>query len=692
MSEHRFTNRLVHETSPYLLKHANNPVDWYPWGEEALARARDEDKPIFLSIGYSACHWCHVMERESFENEEIARLLNEQFVSIKVDREERPDLDDIYMNAVQLMTGSGGWPMSVFLRPDGVPFYGGTYFPPEPRWGNPGFRSIVEAVARQYKTSPERVEEVSSKLVAGLRRLTRLPSSAGDLNADVLEEAFSRIAANFDPRNGGFGSQPKFPNAMNLSVLLREYARTGSTRAMEMVTLTLEKMSRGGIYDQLGGGFHRYSVDDHWLVPHFEKMLYDNALLARLFLEAYQITGETHLMRVARETLDYVIREMTHSDGGFYSTQDADSEGEEGKFFVWDQGEVIRLLGEEEGRLLCRYFDVQEGGNFERGKSILNLPVDSDILARFLNVDADRLRETADRGKKALFEARKGRIAPFRDEKIQTNWNGLMISGFALAYQVLGDPRYLDAAQKGANFILGKMRTDEGELLHVFKDGQARFSAYQDDYASLVCALIDLYETTFEGRWLEVAIELTEAMLASFWDDAEGGFFFVGADHETLIVRSKNPHDNALPSGNALGVIALLRLGSLLAREDFREKAERTLVLFKRYLQEAPSGFGQMLCALYFFMEHPVEIAVIGSPGLKETKALLNVVSRSWVPSRVIAVLDPEGPPEPKHLIPFLLDKAQVDGRPTAYVCRNFTCSAPVTAPDDLGRLLRGGT
>ncbi len=688
MADHRFTNRLVHETSPYLLQHAHNPVDWFPWGEEALAKAREEDKPIFLSIGYSACHWCHVMEHESFEDEEIARVLNEHFVSIKLDREERPDLDEIYMNAVQMMTGSGGWPMSMFLRPDCLPFYGGTYFPPESRYGRPGFREIIEAVARQYKENPEKIEEASSNLVAGLKRLTHLKSAEGDLNPDMLEEAFSKIAGNFDPKNGGFGTQPKFPNTMNLSVFLREYARTGNKRAIEMVRLTLEKMFQGGIYDQLGGGFHRYSVDDHWLVPHFEKMLYDNALLARLFLEAYQATGEADMARVVRETLAYVMREMTHPEGGFYSTQDADSEGEEGRFFVWDREEVIRLLGEEDGTLFCRVFDVQEGGNFEQGKSILNIPVDLETLARFLNEDVGRLEEVANRGRRVLFDARKKRFAPFRDEKVQTNWNGLMISAFALAHQVFHEQPYLDAAEKAANFILDRMRDEDGTLLHTFKDGQAKLRAYQDDYASFICALIDLYETTFEARWLEVALELTENMLDSYWDDAEGGFFFVGEDHEALIVRSKNPYDNALPSGNALGVMALLRLGSLLGREDFWDRAERNLKLFERNLQEVPSGFGHMLCALYYFLERPVEIAVIGAPERKETKALLEIAFKRWIPNRVIALLNPGDGMQ--DLIPSVLDKAQVDGRPTVYVCKDFACSAPVTQPDDLDGLLGG--
>ncbi len=691
MNAERFTNRLIHETSPYLVQHAHNPVDWYPWGEEALEKARGEDKPIFLSIGYSACHWCHVMEHESFESEEIAAIMNAHFVNIKVDREERPDLDEIYMNAVQMMTGSGGWPMSVFLTQEGVPFYGGTYFPPENQYGRPGFSEVLLAVSRHYRENQEKVGEMAGKLMEGLERLARLRTSEGELDADLPPAAFSRIAQNFDEVNGGFGSQPKFPSTMNLSVCLREYARTENARALDMVKLTLEKMAGGGIYDQLGGGFHRYSVDERWLVPHFEKMLYDNALLAKLYLEAYQATGDATMQRIVRETLEYVTREMTDPEGGFYSTQDADSEGEEGKFFVWDPEEVEALLGKEDAPLFDRYFDISPEGNFEHGKSILNVPVGLEELARFLKVDESRVADGVARGRKTLFEAREERVKPGRDEKVQVNWNGLMISAFASAYQVLGEPAYLEAAERAARFILERMRTEEGGLLHTYKDGRARFDGYQDDYAFLINALVDLCQATFEVAWLKAAKELTQTMIDRFWDEAEGGFFFTGKDHEALIVRSKNPYDNAIPSGNSVGAMALMRLGALLGREDFREKAEGTLKLFQPFMRETPSGFGQMVCALDFFLQRPVEIVVVGPLQASDTQRLLGAVRARWLPNHVVAHCDREGQEEAVAMIPQLADKKQVDGKPTAYVCRDLTCSAPVTEVEALEALLTSG-
>ena len=688
MRKAQFTNRLIRETSPYLLQHAHNPVDWYAWEEEALEVARKEDKPIFLSIGYSACHWCHVMEHESFESEAIAAIMNAHFVNIKVDREERPDLDEIYMNAVQMMTGSGGWPMSVFLTPEGVPFYGGTYFPPESQYGRPGFREVLLAVSRHYRTNREKVGEMAGRLMEGLQRLARLQTTEGELDANLPSAAFSRIARNFDARNGGFGSQPKFPNTMNLSVFLREFARAESPRALDMVKLTLEKMARGGIYDQLGGGFHRYSVDDRWLVPHFEKMLYDNALLAKLYLEAYRATGNPFLKQIVQETLDYVMREMTDPEGGFYSTQDADSEGEEGKFFVWHPEEVEALMGAEDAPLFCRYFGVSPEGNFEHGKSILNVPVDLEDLATFLKVDEQRLADAVERGRKALFEAREKRVKPGRDEKVQVNWNALMISAFAEAYQTLGQPAYLQTAEQAARFILDRMRTGEGYLLHTYKDGRARFAGYQDDYAFLINASVDLYEATFDLAWLKAAQGLAELMVEQFWDDAEGGFFFTGKDHEELIVRSKNPHDNAIPSGNSVGAMALIRLGTILGRKDFREKAERTLRLFQPLMREMPSGFGQMVCALDFFLQRPVEVAIVGPLQADETQGLLAAVRKRWLPNHVVMLCDLEGDGEALEMIPQLPGKKQVDGRPTAYVCRDSTCSAPVTETRALEALL----
>ena len=675
MTNPKNTNRLIRETSPYLLQHAHNPVAWFPWGTEAFEKAVAEDKPVFLSVGYAACHWCHVMAHECFEDPEIAQIMNAHFVNVKVDREERPDVDEIYMNAVQVMTGSGGWPMSVFLTPQGVPFYGGTYFPPRTRHDIPGFPHVLESVAKHYREQGDNVADVAHRLHAHLRQMTRIDALTDALGEADFEMAFQKIRANFDFQNGGFGTQPKFPNAMNLEVCLRTHLRTGNAEALEMVTLTLEKMARGGIYDQLGGGFHRYSVDYRWLVPHFEKMLYDNALLARLYTQTYLVTKRPLFARIARATCDYVLREMTAPEGGFYSTQDADSEGEEGKFFVWEPQEVIALLGEEDGAAFCRYFDITARGNFEE-KNIPNIPiaqaVDEDAIARWCAV---------------LFEAREQRVKPARDEKIQASWNGLMISAFSQAYRAFGEPAYLTCAANAARFILAHMRTDEGLLLHTYCDGRARFNAYLDDYACLILGLIDLYEAGFEPSHLGAARDLMTVMIDQFWDDADGGFFYTGKDHETLIVRSKNPFDNATPSGNSTGVFALMRLSALLEREDWGEMAERVLHLFGRHIREMPSGFGNMVCALDLFLQRPVEVAVLGARDRADTAALLDVVDQTWRPHVVLC----GGDEFASDAIPLLQNRGLVNGRATAYVCRNFVCSEPVTDAKALRKLLDEG-
>ena len=688
MGEKARLNRLADESSPYLLQHATNPVNWFPWGEEALELAKKNSTPIFLSVGYSACHWCHVMAHESFEDEAIAEIMNDHFINIKVDREERPDLDEIYMNAVQMMTGSGGWPMSVFLTPDRVPFYGGTYFPPDNRYGRPGFPEVLKSVANHFRENPGRIKEASDKLMDGLSRMANLENRQGGLDAETVSRAFATMAQNFDTRNGGFGSQPKFPNTMNLSVFLREGSSGANEQAKEMAIFALKKMASGGIYDHLGGGFHRYSVDDRWLVPHFEKMLYDNALLSRLYLEAFQVQANPVFKRVVEETLDYVIREMTGVEGGFYSTQDADSEGEEGKFFVWDQEEVLGLLGSEIGERFCESYDVQPDGNFENGKSILNIPVNLEEIARSTGIVESDLISCLEKARKTLFEIREKRIKPGRDEKIQANWNGLMISSFALASQILKNEKYLEVAVSAADFILDRMRDDSGLLLHSYKDGRAQQPGFQDDYAFLIGALIDLYEATFQAKWLEIAESLCEDMVDQFWDEKEGGFFFTGVHHESLIVRSKNPYDNALPSGNSVGVLVLMRLGYFFDREDFKAKALKTLSLFQPFMNEVPTGFGQMLCALNYAMEGPREIAIAGSPDDPQTQELLRTVARHYVPNRVIALRNPEASDELTSRIVLLANKEMIGGKPAAYVCRNFACDHPVTNPEDLARQL----
>ena len=552
------TNQLIHETSPYLLQHAHNPVDWYAWGPEALDKAKTENKPILLSIGYSACHWCHVMEHESFENEQIAALMNDHFVNIKVDREERPDLDHIYQAAIQMITGQGGWPLTAFLTPDQEVFYGGTYFPPDDRYGRPGFRRLLQSIAEAYHQRQDDVTRSVEQIRDGLNQLSAVAGSTGALNATLLENAARALANHVDMVQGGFGTQPKFPNSTNIEYLLRFWHATGNINFLNLVKLTLEKMAQGGIYDQIGGGFHRYSTDAHWRVPHFEKMLYDNAQLLPLYLSMYQITQEPLYARVARETLAYIKREMTHLQGGFYATQDADSEGVEGKFFVWKKAEIDALLGED-ARLFCRYYDITDTGNWEHGNNIPHLTVTMEQLATMFNRELEATAARIDHAKAIVFEAREQRVKPFRDEKILTAWNGLMISGMVQAYTVLGDAEALDIACRTIAFLQRHMQRGE-HLLRTYKDGQAKLDAYLDDYAFLTAGLLDTFEATSDRTYFELAESLTTTLLSEFWDEDQGGFFFTGAHHEALITRTKSAFDQALPSGNGMAAKNLLRL------------------------------------------------------------------------------------------------------------------------------------
>ena len=698
-------NRLSGQTSPYLRQHAHNPVDWYPWGGEAIDRARAEDRPILLSVGYSACHWCHVMERESFEDDDIAALMNERFVNIKVDREERPDVDEIYMGAVQAMTGSGGWPMTVFLTPELRPFYGGTYFPPDDRYGRPGFTAVLKAVAEAFGRHREQTEERASELVAALQRSSEL-APREEIGEGIEGAAFEQLRQAFDSRFGGFGSAPKFPGSMSLAFLLRYHRREGG-EALDMVQLSLKKMARGGMYDQLGGGFHRYSVDERWLVPHFEKMLYDNALLTWVYLEAYQATGEELYRGVVVETLDYALREMSQPGGGYYSAQDADSEGEEGRYFVWTPEEVADILGPDDGALFCSYYDITAEGNFEGGESILHVDVEVPELSRRLGVDEARLTDTVAEGRRRLLARRYQRIPPNRDDKILVSWNGLMISAMAQAYQVLGDGRYLASAAASASFILDRMVADGG-LLHTYKDGKASVRAYQDDYACLVNALVDLYEASFEVSWLCRACELTRSMIARFWDDGDGGFFFTEADDGDLILRTKNPFDNATPSGNSMAAVALLRLAVLTGDRSLRDQAEATLKLFSDLMERSPTGCSQMLCALDYFQEPTYEIAVVGSR--EKRSPLERALHACFLPNKVVAGAevaipglaagDPEarcgasgqGAEVAEFRIPLLEGKALGgDGDAAVYVCRDSSCSLPVADVEGLLKLLGKG-
>jgi uncharacterized protein YyaL (SSP411 family) len=691
-AQNKFTNRLINETSPYLLQHAHNPVDWYAWDEEAFDRARREDKPILLSIGYRACHWCHVMEDESFEDEAIARLMNDNFINIKVDREERPDLDAIYMNAVQMMTGSGGWPMTVFLTPDGKPFYGGTYFPPVDRYGMPGFPRVLISVAEAYRAQRNEIENSAEGMVGELNRLDRIGApkerQEGELSYEIADHAATQLARTLDPVHGGFGNKPKFPPSMALEFLLRHYNRTKDSGALKAVELTLNEMARGGMYDQLGGGFHRYSVDEKWLVPHFEKMLYDNALLSRVYTDAFLATGNEFYKRVAVETLDYVAREMTDSQGGFYSTQDADSEGEEGKFFVWTPEEVTALLGAEDARLFNRYFDISEVGNFE-GHNIAHVAEDMDAIARLMKVSPERLAEAVERGRKVLFEAREKRVKPYRDEKILTAWNGLMTRSFAEASRAFDRNDYLEIATRNADFILTKLRRD-GRLLRTHKDGESKLNGYLEDYAYLIDGLLSLYEASFDTRWFEEARSLTETMIAQFWDADEGGFFFTSADHEKLITRSKDFYDNAIPSGNSAGAGALIRLALLTGEDRYRSMAETILRLMKQGMMRAPSAFGRMLSALDMFLASAYEIAIIGAPEAPETRAMVDVVFKRYLPNKVVAFA-PDADSKASRTIKLLEGRDRIEGQPATYVCRQFYCQAPQTRAEGLAEMLNAG-
>lgn len=680
MTAPAFTNRLIHETSPYLRQHAHNPVDWYPWGPEALTRARELDRPIFLSIGYSACHWCHVMEHESFEDPEVGQLLGEHFISIKVDREERPDLDQIYMTAVQILTQHGGWPMSMFLTPDLKPFYGGTYFPPQDRYNLPSFKRLVQSLAQAWKTKRKEIEEGAGNLTENVRLWMRLEQTEGTLGPDLLRNALRQLSARFDPRFGGFGAAPKFPHPMELRLLLRLWKRFGDDAALSMANLTLDCMARGGMYDHLGGGFHRYSTDARWLVPHFEKMLYDNALLSVTYLESFQATGNPFYREVVEETLAYVLREMTSPEGPFYSTQDADSEGEEGKFFVWTREEVEKILGPEEAGLFASVYDVTAEGNWE-GHSILNRSRSYTQEARLLKVPEEELRRRLGASKEKLFEVRGKRIWPGRDEKILTAWNGLMIAAFAQAAQVLEKPEYAAAATRAADFLLTRMRAPDGRLLRTTSaSAQPKLNAYLEDYAYLIDALVSLYETTFEPRWIASALDLARVMSEQFWDTQDGGFFFTGKDHENLIARTKDPHDNATPSGNSMAVTGLLRLHKLTGQADLLEKAQKTLELYRGLLASSPLAAGQMLVALDFFLGPVQEFAVVG----EDAEKVLRFLRQAFRPNKVVA-WKKTGKGEQGIK---LLEGKTAQGGVTTYICQDFTCQAPLVGLEALEKMM----
>jgi uncharacterized protein YyaL (SSP411 family) len=664
-------NRLIDEASPYLLQHADNPVDWYPWGDEALRRAKDEDKPILLSVGYAACHWCHVMERESFEDPGTAALMNQHFVNVKVDREERPDIDGIYMDAVQAMSGSGGWPMTVFLTPDGEPFFAGTYFPPEDRHGLPGFKRVLVGLAEAWSDRRDDAVKQARAVVEAIRRQAAARASNDPLSDGVLREAFSGLERSFDPEWGGFGRAPKFPQPMTLDFVFRAHLR-GYPGALEMLTATLDRMATGGMYDQVGGGFHRYSTDHRWHVPHFEKMLYDNAQLARLYARAWLLTGEDRYRRVAAGTLDYLLGEMRHGSGGFSSSQDADSEGVEGRFFVWSHDELVEVGGEA----VTTFLGALPEGNWE-GTNVLWSPLDLHVIAAEHGMRDEELAAAVEAARAELFRRREERVHPATDDKVLTSWNGLAISALTEAGRLFRDPRYVDAAVTAATFLVGNLRDEDG-WFRAWRDGRTGARAFLDDHALLAAGLLDLYETTFDQRWLDEAVAAAGTILRDFADPDAGGFFTTAAGAEALVVRPKDLFDNAVPSGNSAAADVLLRLSLILGDQDLEHAAVGALRLVRDLAARYPTGFGHALGAMDLYVSRAREVAVVGDPASAEVRAFADVVWRRPDPNRVLAV----GPPG--STVPLLADRGLVDGRAAAYVCERFVCQRPVTTPAEL--------
>jgi uncharacterized protein len=687
-------NRLQHETSPYLLQHKDNPVDWYPWGVEAFERAKQENKPILLSVGYSACHWCHVMAHESFEHETTAELMNDLYINIKVDREERPDVDDIYMQAVQAMNrGGGGWPMTVFLLPDGKPFYGGTYYPREPRYGMPSFRQVLTAVKDAYDKRYDELAEQATRLTEALdREMLNLDVDDEGFQEDLLMRAGKGLLANIDEINGGFGNAPKFPSPMNVEYLLRYHRYSGDEEAETALHLTLEKMAKGGIYDQIGGGFHRYSVDAVWLVPHFEKMLYDNAQLARLYTHAYQVFSTPLYKQIAEEIYDYVLREMTAPEGGFYSATDADSEGVEGKFFVWTMAEVEQALAPintdeiNYAEIAIEYYGMSPNGNFE-GENILYVPTDIAIVAKRLTMSVEELGNAIQQIKDRLYAWRTNRIAPLLDDKILTSWNGLMLASLAESARLLERNDYLAAAERCGDFFLEHMMSEEGRLFRTHKDGKSKINAVLEDYANLIDGFIELYQSTTLTKWYQAAVKLANFVLEHFVAEDGSGFFDTSDDHEKLIVRPRSLQDNATPSGNSMIAKQLLRLFALSADERYYDHARRTLRPLIPAMQQYPQAFGEALNATDMLVRGIQEVAIIGNPTQAETKAFLAYINRQYFPNVVMALAREEVDVS-KHPVPLVHNRPLKEGLPTVYVCQQFVCSNPTNDPTMLDTLL----
>ena len=673
-------NNLIKETSPYLLQHAYNPVKWYSWSEEALKKAKDENKPIFLSIGYSACHWCHVMAHESFENEDIAQIMNENFVNIKVDREERPDIDDIYQKVCQLVTGSGGWPLSVFLTPDQKPFYVGTYFPVLDSYGKPGFGSLLHQIAQSYKEKPSDVEAATNNFMSVLQK-TESNITKSKIDKSILDEAAINLLQMGDLINGGFGNAPKFPNAANMSFMLRYSKLSGISKFQEFVFKTLTKMANGGIYDQLGGGFHRYSTDSRWLVPHFEKMLYDNALLPVVYAEAYQITKDPKYLEVVNQTLHYVLREMASPEGGFYSAQDADSEGEEGKYYIWKKNQIEEIIGKD-ANVFCLFYDVTDGGNFE-GYNILNNNIRTSTVAFQFGKTEDDVNNIIKNSSEKLFAERSKRTAPGKDEKILTSWNGLMISAFAKGYRISGQEPFLHAAKNCIKFIEEKL-TINGKLLRTYKDSQAKLKAYLDDYAYFVNALLDVFEVDPSAKYIQLALQHADYLIEHFWDPKENNFFFTADDHEKLIIRTKNIYDLSLPSGNSIAAHAFLKLYHFTQDKKFLDVSTKIMESLSMMAAENPFGFGQLLNTIYLYIQKPMEITMLNT----NNNEIYDGLTKKFIPESILVIISKEDYLNELKKYHYFSGKEFDKNKTTVYICKDFTCSLPLHSMSEIEKLL----
>ena len=687
-------NRLIHEKSPYLLQHASNPVDWYPWGEEAFQAAAEQDKPIFLSIGYSTCHWCHVMEHESFEDDRVAALMNAAFINIKVDREERPDIDDIYMTVCTMMNGNGGWPLTIVMTPEKKPFFAATYIPKETRFNRLGMLELAPRIQKLWQEDRSRILESASKISAALSEAAGTISGSL-LGGETMDIAYKQLSESFEDEFGGFSESPKFPTAHNLMFLMRQHRRDPQSNALQMVETTLDNMRLGGIYDHVGFGFYRYSTDKHWLVPHFEKMLYDQAINVMAYTEAFQLTGKAEYRQTVEEVLTYVLRDMTDNNGGFYSAEDADSEGEEGKFYIWSTSEIIDILGEEDGRLYIEIYNLTEDGNFleestqrKTGTNIPHLKKTIQKIADEKGMPVAELSKRLEAARQKLFNVREDRIHPLKDDKILTDWNGLMIAAFCKAAQVFDEKAYLEAASGAADFILNTMRDDQGRLMHRYREGEVAISAYLDDYAFFIWGLLELYETAFDVKYLEAALELNEILIKHFWDTENHGFFFTADDAEALLIRKKEIYDGATPSGNSVAMLNLLRFGRMTGKTTYEETAQQLVEAFSGNIARYPAGYTVLMLGLDFAAGSSFEIVIAGDPAAADTRAMIRALHQPFLPNKVLLLRPADTPGPLADIAAYTATMQQLEDKAAAYVCQNFACELPTTDLAKMQQLL----